>query len=222
MGRKLVRASAVMAIMFATIIGASAANAAPPPDLHCPTGGTKLGASGSTTLNGVTINWGGTSVSITGGTATFCVKGGISGNSGIVTRGPGTYTSGSLGLVGSQGQSQGISYLSLYSTEHRTFEWDADASSDCRAADGHVIVKVDFTNLSPNSMTITVTEITFTGASQTVTVPAGGSVHLEFDVGLSPKSPGVVEIEGLWTDGFPGSRTDTENHSFTRACGPAV
>src|SRR6187551_276150 len=168
MGRRFVRVCAVMAIAFATLLGATAAQAGvAPASAQCPSGGTKLGASGSQTVGGVTINWGGTSVAITGGTATFCVKGGISGNSGVVTLGPGTYTTASLGLVGPQGQSQGISYLSLYSTEHRTFTWDADASSDCRRADGHVIVKVDFTNLSPNAMTITVTEVTFTGAMQT-------------------------------------------------------
>lgn len=222
MGRKLVQVTAVMAIALASIIGATAANAATSAGQHCPSGGTKYAASGSQTVGGVTITWGNTSVAITGGTASFCVKGGISGNSGTVTRVPGTYTTASLGLVGPNGQSQAISYLVLYSTEHRDFTFDADASSDCRLIDGHVIVKVDFTNLSPDSMTITVTEITFTNQSSTVTVPAGQMVHLEFDVGLSPKPTGQVKIDIGWTDNFPGVTSVTVNHSQTPACGPAA
>jgi Prealbumin-like fold domain len=58
---------------------------------NCPPGGTELpGASGSQVVNGVTISWGGQSVTISGGTATLCVKAGNV-NSGILTLQPGTH-----------------------------------------------------------------------------------------------------------------------------------
>jgi hypothetical protein len=102
----------------------------------------------------------------------------------------------------------------------REFKWTADASSDCRRADGHVIVKVVFTNQSAFSITVTATEITFTGQSQTMDVAPGQTVLFQFDVGHSPKPPGEVTLDLGWTDGFPGVDSGTLNHSATPLCGP--
>ena len=104
----------------------------------------------------------------------------------------------------------------------RTFTYRSDASSDCHRADGHVLVKATFTNLSPFSIDVTVTEITFTGQSQTMTVAPNQQVLFVFDVGLGPKSPGQVQYSLGWTDGFPGTTTFIKNHSSTPACGPTT
>jgi hypothetical protein len=104
----------------------------------------------------------------------------------------------------------------------RVFAFRSDASSDCRRADGHVIVKATFTNLSTFAVDVTVTEITFTQQSQTMTVAPAEQVLFQFDVGPGPKTTGFVEYSLGWTDGFPGTRTFTKNHSATPACGPTV
>ncbi len=100
----------------------------------------------------------------------------------------------------------------------REFEFEADASSHCDRGTGHVIVEVEFTNLSDNSVTITITEITFTNQSQTVTVAPDETVVVEFDIGLAPKPGGQVTIDLGWTDMFPGVDTVTIPHSPTNAC----
>lgn len=118
------RIAALLVAIVATALLAAPAAADPPPDTHCPgkpgapaaTIIAEGGASGSITVDGVTISWSGTTVIISGGTVTFCVKGGTSGNSGSVTLGPGTYSTADLGLLGPQGQAQDISYLVVYDT----------------------------------------------------------------------------------------------------------
>jgi hypothetical protein len=96
--------------------------------------GAVNGASGSITVDGVTVSWDGTSVTVSGGTATFCVKGGTSGNTGVITRGPGTYSTGSLGLTGPQGQSQEVSYLIVYEGVYPP----TDASTELTSGTGTV------------------------------------------------------------------------------------
>jgi hypothetical protein len=115
---------AIIALVAATIgtlglFGLAATGAFAVAD-QCPDTPTPIatgGASGSFTQDGVTITWGGTTVTITGGDVTFCVKGGTSGNSGIVTLGPGTYSTDELGLIGPQGQAQEISHILIYGVE---------------------------------------------------------------------------------------------------------
>ena len=53
-------------------------------------------------------------------------------------------------------------------------------------------------------------------------VAPGQTVLFQFDVGASPKLPGVVTLDLGWTDGFPGVDSGTENHNSTPLCGPTT
>jgi hypothetical protein len=68
---------------------------------------------GSITQGDATISWDGTVITITGGDVTFCVKSATVA-SGIVTRGPGTYSTAEFGLTNNQGQPQEVSHLVVY------------------------------------------------------------------------------------------------------------
>jgi hypothetical protein len=84
---------------------------------QCPNTPTPIftgGASATFTQDGVTISWSGSTVMITGGSVTFCLKGGTSGTTGIITKPAGTYTTLELGLVGPQGQGQEVSHGVVY------------------------------------------------------------------------------------------------------------
>jgi hypothetical protein len=92
-------------------------------------------------------------------------------------------------------------------------DWTANASSDCHKEDGHVLVKLDFTNEGDEALKVKVTEVTFTGAMQTATVDGGEHTQFVFDVGQSPKPPGEVTVE-------VGEESRTFDHSATPQCGP--
>jgi hypothetical protein len=117
----LIAVTAATLLMMAWAVFPAALSATAAPDL-CPgepgaPPATIIGSGGSTgsfSQGGVTIMWSGTTVTITGGTVTFCVKGGTSGSTGSITLGPGTYSTADLGLVGPQGQAQEISHLVVY------------------------------------------------------------------------------------------------------------
>ena len=53
-------------------------------------------------------------------------------------------------------------------------------------------------------------------------VAPGQTVLFQFDVGASPKLPGVETLDLGWTDGFPGVDSGTENHNSTPLCGPTT
>ena len=117
----LIAVTAATLLMMAWAVFPAALSATAAPDL-CPgePGAPPAtiihsgGSTGSFSQGGVTIMWSGTTVTITGGTVTFCVKGGTSGSTGSITLGPGTYSTAGLGLVGPQGQAQEISHLVVY------------------------------------------------------------------------------------------------------------
>ncbi|MFC1726973.1 hypothetical protein ACFL0Y_00450 [Patescibacteria group bacterium] len=82
-----------------------------PPDLHCPDGGEKHDSgSGSVEKNGVTISWSEKTVTVSGGTATFCVKASVS-NSDKVTI---TNSSWTVDWKNKSEQTPNISYLVVY------------------------------------------------------------------------------------------------------------
>src|ERR1051325_10557770 len=97
------------------------------------------------------------------------------------------------------------------------------ASSDCNRATGHVLVKAEATNREPdapqNVLQVVVTELTFTGISDSATVAPGQTAHFVFDVGEGPRSTGAVLFTISYADGHGGARQITQNHSATPACG---
>ena len=110
----------VLAVAVATLaFYAAPALADQPPDLQCPSGGTTYDSgSGSQTIDGVTITWGGTSVTVSGGSATLCVKA-ADGNSGIITLNDGeSYDTSAIPNNG--GQAPAISHIVVYSTTQTT------------------------------------------------------------------------------------------------------
>jgi hypothetical protein len=107
----------LIAVSAAALIAASLAVFASPAlgvPGNCPVGGgwTQVqGSSGSVIVDGVTISWSGDSVTVSGGTATICVKAGNA-NSGVLTNFSGTYTM-TCAVFGCnpQGQLPGISHI---------------------------------------------------------------------------------------------------------------
>jgi hypothetical protein len=75
--------------------------------------GAVNGSTGSITLDGFTVSWDGTEITLET-LSEFCVKGRISGNTGVIYRRAGVWTTKQLGLEGPQGQAQEVSYLILY------------------------------------------------------------------------------------------------------------
>jgi hypothetical protein len=112
----------VLAAAFATVaFYATPALADQPADLQCaePAGSIKFDSgSGTQVVNGVTITWGGTTVSVSGGSATLCVKAG-NGNSGSITLSDGQSYTVNFDL-NPQGQPPGISHIVVYSTTQTT------------------------------------------------------------------------------------------------------
>jgi cysteine-rich repeat protein len=105
--------AAVMVIGLTGLV-ATTVSADPPPDMHCPDGGTKFESeSGSQTINGVTVTWGNSQVTVTGGSVSFCVKAATQ-NSGIITINDGqTWT---INWLNDGGQIPAISYIVIYET----------------------------------------------------------------------------------------------------------
>lgn len=114
MKKLFVALAIVLLLSLAAIV---AVNASQPTDLLCPdeASGTKIeGASGSYTIDGVTITWGSSQVSVTGGSVTFCVKAATE-NSGEITINDGeTWT---VDWLNDGGQVPDISHIVIYSVD---------------------------------------------------------------------------------------------------------
>lgn len=112
MKKYVIALTIVLLLSLAAIVSV---NASPPPDLLCPDEGTGTkieGASGSYTIDGVTITWGDKQVSVSGGSVVFCVKAATS-NSGKVTLNDGeTWT---VNWLNQGGQVPDISHIVIYS-----------------------------------------------------------------------------------------------------------
>ena len=87
-----------------------------------------------------------------------------------------------------------------------------DGSSTCDRQTGHVIVHVQIANDGDEAVTVIVTEVTYTGESQTVTVPADGTVTVDFDAGPAPLAGGDITVE------LPDGTVLKTTHSATNAC----
>jgi hypothetical protein len=115
-----------IAVVFAAALATLALYATPaladqPADLQCdePAGSIKFDSgSGSEVVGGVTITWSGTTVTVTGGSATLCVKAG-NGNSGSITLSDGQSYTVDFDL-NPQGIPPGISHIVVYSTTQTT------------------------------------------------------------------------------------------------------
>jgi hypothetical protein len=159
-------AAGLIAVSAATLIVASLAVFASPAlgDAgNCPVGGgwTQVqGSSGSVTVNGVAISWSGDSVTVSGGTATICVKAGNA-NSGVLTNFSGTYTM-TCAVFGCnpQGQLPGISHVQyLVVTPSTTPPTTTTTTS---------------TTTTTTSTTTTTPPTTTTTPPTTTTTPGGG------------------------------------------------
>jgi hypothetical protein len=93
--------------------------------------------------------------------------------------------------------------------------WIVDEGSTCNRQTGHVTVHTDITNTGDLTLTVTVTEVTFSGQSDTAVVPPGASHEFLFDAGPAPLPGGVLAYHVEW-DG--GSEDFSRNHSPTNAC----
>ncbi len=106
---------AFIALAIVTLLATIAStNYSPPPDLLCPdeASGLKIETdSGSQTIDGVTVTWGNSQVSVSGGSVTFCVKAATS-NSGKITLNDGeTWT---VDWLNDGGQTPAISHIVIY------------------------------------------------------------------------------------------------------------
>jgi hypothetical protein len=159
----LIAVTAATLLMMAWAIFPTAAQAVfPPLDGNCPKGGQEfLGGSGSQVVNGVTISWSGQSVTISGGTASICVKA-ANFNSGILNLSPGTYVivewdpqGGSL----QQGENPpAISHIQVYSATTPPTSTSTTATTTSTTA----------------TTTSTTATSTSTTATTTTTTPGGG------------------------------------------------
>ena len=87
-----------------------------------------------------------------------------------------------------------------------------DAGSACNE-NGHVIIRASIRNNSDTlSLTVTVTDITFAGESDTAAVPPGETHTFFLDAGLGPLPGGQVAYHVVW-DG--GQADFTRSHSPT-------
>src|SRR5829696_4634351 len=151
----LIAVTAATLLMMAWVIFPTSAQAVfPPLDGNCPQGGQELpGASGSEVVDGVTIAWGGQSVTISGGTASICVKA-ANFNSGILNLSPGTYVIVEWDPQGGSLQPgenpPGISHIQVYSATTTT------------------------TTTTTSSTTTSSTTTTTSPTTTTTTTPGGG------------------------------------------------
>ncbi len=103
---------AILAILALLLVPAAFAETE-----HCPAGGQKFDTgSGTQVVNGVTISWSENTVTVSGGTVTFCVKA-STGQSGYKTL---TNDSWTIDWTNNGGQIPAISYLVVYSTGTNT------------------------------------------------------------------------------------------------------
>ncbi len=230
MRQNLARTTAALAIASALILGSTMAQATPPPNHKvtiCHRTGSATGGNQHNGYSIITVDIASSGFVMSGHQFHEQVGNGPGGD--IIPMYDYTRADGSVfhfpgkNLTASIGGSTGATILANgCKIPDREFKFRADASSDCRRSDGHVIVRASFTNLSADSVDVTATEITFTNQSQTKTAAPGETVSFEFDVGLSPKPAGEVRFDLGFTEGFPGSKSFTRGHSPTNACGPAV
>ena len=90
-----------------------------------------------------------------------------------------------------------------------------DAGSRCDPQTGHVTVYASIKNTGDLALTVTVTEVTFQGQSDTAVVQPGETHTFFFDAGMAPLPGGTVAYHVEW-DG--GSSDFTRGHSPTSAC----
>ena len=90
-----------------------------------------------------------------------------------------------------------------------------DAGSRCDPQTGHVTVYASIKNTGDLALTVTVTEVTFQGQSDTAVVPPGETHTFFFDAGMAPLPGGTVAYHVEWEG---GSSDFTRGHSPTSAC----
>jgi hypothetical protein len=149
---------------------------------NCPTGAPWVqvqGDSGSGTIGGgVTISWSGDTVTVSGGSATICVKAGNN-NSGVLTNfGPGTYTM-TCAVFGCnpQGMLPGISHVQwipITTTTTTTVPTTTTTVPTTTTTVPTTTTTVPTTTTTVPTTTTTVPTTTTTVPTTTTTVPGGG------------------------------------------------
>ena len=97
--------------------------------------------------------------------------------------------------------------------------WVADAGSSCIHVTGHVDIHVIVENTGNIPLQVTVTDLTFAGASASATIQPRQSHIFHLDAGQSPLPGGQVRVDVVFQG---GSDSTIITHSPTRECGPGT
>jgi mucin-2 len=136
------------------------------------------GSGGPVVVNGVTFTWSGQSVTISGGSATFCVKA-ANFNSGVITRGPGTHVivewDNDGTALGPGDQPPAISHIQVYSTTTTTTTTGTTTTGTTTTGTTTTGTTTTGTTTTGTTTTGTTTTGTTTSRAPTTVTPTDGT-----------------------------------------------
>lgn len=107
-----------------------------------------------------------------------------------------------------------------YATTEPVHEVTLDADSHCDFHTGNVVIEATLLNDGSESVSVSATDVTFSGTTVgPVTIAAGEAHTFEIIAGVGPLPGGTVRYDLVWANGE--TESVTANHSPTNGCGPS-